>query len=81
MSYFLLDMAILAEKKLSAIYEEAGADSDDAKKKVIEENPEAAYYDGKMHSARFYIDTYLPHIHAIAETVLSGNRSPLEISF
>jgi alkylation response protein AidB-like acyl-CoA dehydrogenase len=68
MSYFLLDMAILAEKKLSALPEGPIADS-----------PEKTFYDGKLHSARFFIDTYLPKAAAIAETAHSGNRSPLEV--
>jgi alkylation response protein AidB-like acyl-CoA dehydrogenase len=81
MSYFLADMAILSEKKLSAIFADAGASSDEEKKKVIQENPEASFYDGKIHSMRFYLDTYLPHAHAIADSVQSGNRSPMEVNF
>jgi alkylation response protein AidB-like acyl-CoA dehydrogenase len=81
MAYFLADMGVVADKKLSAIFEEAGASSDEDKLKVVDENPEAKYYDGKLHSMRFFIDTYLPHAHAIAETIQSGNRSPLDVNF
>jgi hypothetical protein len=81
MSYVLIDMAIVSEKRLSSIYEDAGADSEEAREKVLSQNPEAAYYDGKLHSMRFFVDTYLPHAQAICETILSGNRSPLDIHF
>jgi alkylation response protein AidB-like acyl-CoA dehydrogenase len=84
-SYFLCDMALLAEDKLKAIFEKAGVpsdtSSDDEKRKLIAENPEASFYDGKIHSARFFVDVYLPRAHAIADTVMSGNRSPLEVNF
>jgi alkylation response protein AidB-like acyl-CoA dehydrogenase len=79
--YFLTDMAVLASEKLDAIYEKAGASDDAAKRKVIEENPEANYYDGKLHSMRFFADTYLPYADSICETILSGNRSALDINF
>ena len=67
MSYFLLDMAVVAEKKMSKI---EGA---------VEDSPEKVFYDGKLHSMRFFLDTYLPRAAAIADTALSGNRSPLEV--
>jgi len=68
MSYFLLDMAVLADKKLSGLPGGPVADS-----------PEKIFYDGKLHSMRFFLDTYLPRAAAIAETALSGNRSPLDV--
>ncbi len=40
-----------------------------------------AFYDGKLHIMNFFTDTYLPHAHTIADTILSGNRSPLDIVF
>ena len=80
-SYLLLDMAVLADKKLNAIFKEAGASDDEAKAKIIEDNPDARFYAGKVHSMRFFVETTLPHIHAIAESIMSGDRSPLEINF
>ncbi|MBW2702613.1 MAG: acyl-CoA dehydrogenase [Deltaproteobacteria bacterium] len=81
MAYHLLEMAVVADEKLEAIYAKAGAEDKEAQTKIIEENPEAKYYDGKLHSARFFIDAYLPHTMALAKTITSGNKSPLEIVF
>ncbi len=81
MSYQLCGMAAVADEKLKAIYEKAAATDDEARAKVIDENPEARFYDGKLHSMRFFVDTYLPKAHGIAETIASGNRSPLEVKF
>jgi len=81
MSYQLCGMAVVADEKLKAIYEKAAADDDESRTKVLEENPEARFYDGKLHSMRFFIDTYLPNAHSIAETIATGNRSPLEVKF
>ena len=64
------------EKKLSKILEGV---SDNDRRKAIEDSPEATFYDGKLHSMRFFLDTYLPKAAAIAETAFSGNRSPLDV--
>ncbi|MBN2498686.1 MAG: acyl-CoA dehydrogenase [Deltaproteobacteria bacterium] len=81
MAYLLIDMAVVADEKLQAIYTAAGAGDESACAKVIEDNPEAKYYDGKLHSMRFFVDTYLPQVKALLKSITSGNRSPLEISF
>ncbi len=80
-SYLLLDMAIMAEKKRDELFATAGASNEEERKRVISENPEASFYDGKIHSMRFFLDTYLPQAQGIAENVRSGNRSPLDINF
>ena len=80
-SYLLVDMALVAQEKLEQIEKEAGVSSDEQRRQQQQENPEARFYSGKLHSARFFCDTYLPHAQAIAECALSGNRSPLEIEF
>ena len=81
LSYLLLQQAAIAEKRLSDIYHAASATTDKQKAAVIQNNPEAKFYDGKLHSMRFFIDNNLPHAHATADTILSGNRSPLDVEF
>ena len=81
MAYHLCAMGVVAQGKLDAIFEQAGAGDDEARQRVIAENAEAAYYDGKVKSMRFFVDNYLPHAKAIAATIESGDRSPLEITF
>ncbi len=81
MAYHLCEMAVVADAKLQAMYEEAGAKDDAAKAKLLDEHPDAAYYDGKIHSMRFFCDTYLPKAIGIAETIALGNRSPLDVRF
>jgi alkylation response protein AidB-like acyl-CoA dehydrogenase len=81
LGYHLCAMGVIADKKLQEILAAAGAKDDAARAKVIEENPEAKFYDGKLHSMRYFVDTYLPKAIGIADTIRAGNRSPLEINF
>ncbi len=79
LGYFLSDMAVLAHKKLAELLK--GADTPEKQKQIIAANPEARFYDGKIHSMKFFIDNYMPHVGAVAESIMSGNKSPLEIEF
>jgi alkylation response protein AidB-like acyl-CoA dehydrogenase len=81
LGYLLLDQAIVADKKLQSLFQAASIHTDEDKKKFIQDNIDAAFYDGKLHSMRFFVDTQLPHVHAFAEAMLSNNRSPLNIFF
>jgi len=81
MSYLLLNQSIVADEKLQAIYKDKGASSEEDQKKLNDENPEARFYSGKIHSMKFFADTYLPAAAGIADSIASGNKSPLEISF
>jgi alkylation response protein AidB-like acyl-CoA dehydrogenase len=80
-SYMLLAQSIVANEKLEAIFKDKGAASDEDKKEVVEENPEAKFYSGKIHTMKFFADTYLPAAAGIADSIQSGNKSALEISF
>ncbi len=67
MAYLLLEQAIVAEKKLRDIG------------KTPRESAEAAFYSGKIMSARFFVNNLLPAVLHRAEGILSGDRSALEI--
>ena len=68
------------KEKLDAIKENAGV-SEEGLAELLEANPDAKYYAGKVHSMRFFLDSNLPQAMATADTILDGNRSPLDIVF
>jgi hypothetical protein len=79
LAYLLLDQATIAQNRLEAIFQSAGATTDEAQAKVIEEQAEAAFYSGKVYTADFFITNILPKVQSIATSILSGNRSALTI--
>lgn len=79
LAYLLLDQAIIAREKLQAIFQKAGATTEDDQARVINDQPEAAFYSGKVHTAEFFVNNILPHVQGTATTILSGNRSALAI--
>ncbi|MGD0624670.1 MAG: acyl-CoA dehydrogenase [Thermodesulfobacteriota bacterium] len=79
LAYLLLDQAILAQNRLQAIFQRAGATTDEAKAKVIEEQADAAFYGGKVYTAEFFVTNILPRVQSTATTILSGNKSALAI--
>jgi len=84
LAYLLLDQAIIAQNKLQAIFQNAGATTEEAKAKVIDDQADAAFYCGKIHIAEFFASNILPKVQATAMTILGGNRSGLtmpEVAF
>ncbi len=75
----LAEQLIIADKKFDEICEEKGAKDDEAQAKIIEENDEAAFYKGKIYSATFFADFFLPHVEAIAKTIKSENNDMMDI--
>ena len=70
---------MIAYKKLSEIYETKKVKSKEDKIKVIEGNKDAAFYSGKIHSARFFITKVLPIQKAKIETIINNDIDALEI--
>jgi alkylation response protein AidB-like acyl-CoA dehydrogenase len=79
LAYLLLDQAIIAQNKLQAIFQNAWATTDEAKAKVIDDQADAAFYSGKIHTAEFFCSNILSKVQATAMTILGGNRSALTI--
>ena len=77
--HLLAEHMIIADAKLEAIYKDKGATDDEAKAKVIEDLDDAAFYQGKIYSASFYIDFVLPEINATITTIKSENRDMINI--
>jgi alkylation response protein AidB-like acyl-CoA dehydrogenase len=80
-AYLLLGQAVIAQEKFDAICKEKGADSEEAKKGLCEEDAEAKFYWGKLCSADFFATQILPRVNARAESIESGNRSAMEVVF
>jgi len=79
LAYLLLQQAIIAKDKLQAIFDKAGASAEEAQWRVIEEQAEAAFYSGKVHTAQFFMSNILPKVQSTAAAILGGDRSALAI--
>lgn len=80
-AYLLLDQAVIAQEKFDAICAEKGADTEEAKKSLCQEDEEAKFYWGKLCSADFFATQILPRMHGRAEAIESGSRSAMEVVF
>lgn len=77
-AYFLLTQAVTAHAKLEKLLAEKAEDPSQHKS-FIKENEEAAYLDGKIKTARFFVHRILPQVRALSKAIQSGDRSALEI--
>ena len=68
MAYLLTWQAVIAQEKLDSLG------------KKPEEDAEAAFYSGKVMSARFFVNNLLPNAYSNIEGIMSGDRSALEIA-
>jgi len=71
-AWSLLEQAVIAHEKAAAIR----AESPDADPK---DNPELAFYEGKVHTATFFVHQILPRVHGHAERAASQDKSCLEV--
>ncbi|MBN2497502.1 MAG: acyl-CoA dehydrogenase [Deltaproteobacteria bacterium] len=78
MAYYLLDAARIAQDKLQALGYEPGAAG---AAELLCDNPEAAFYFGRVASARYFIHQILPQVDALARAIDSHDRSALEVFF
>jgi len=78
--HFLLDAAAIASNKLEAIYEAKGATTIGRKKGLQRNDPEAAFYSGRIASAKFFANEILTTVKARCEAVKANDRTPLEIT-
>jgi len=78
--HLLLEAADIAAAKLAAIYEANGADSAGKKKALQRSDREAAFYSGRIASAKFFVNEMLTTVKARCEAVKMGEKSALEIT-
>jgi len=69
--WLLFWQAGIAAKRLAAMFEENRVDVGDASRKndFLSKNEDAAFYDGKVHSARFFIKNVLPEVDGVATAI------------
>jgi hypothetical protein len=75
----LLWQAAVAQEKLQQLLQDRGVEGTEAQSTFVEENRDAAYYTGKIASARFFANTFLTLAPAKAQVIKNGDKSPLEI--
>lgn len=76
----LLEGAGIAYEKLQSIYEKAGADETKARRRAEDrKNPEAAFYQGKIAVAKYFMANIVPTIKARCGAIQSGDRTPIEM--
>jgi len=78
-AHLLAEQIIIADQKLNALYDEKGAKDEEAQAKVVDDNDDAAYYLGKIISATFFLDRYVPEVKMYAEFIQSENRDMINI--
>jgi len=79
LAYLLQEMALIAYDKLNALYASKGAADDAAKLALRKNNAEAAYYHGKVQSARFFAKQILPGVFAKAMSAATEDISLIDV--
>ena len=79
--WLMLWQAGIAREKLDALVKESGVDSSDKAGwgGFVKDNRDAAFYEGKVLSARYLIKNVLPEAEAAAKAIKSEDLSILEI--
>jgi hypothetical protein len=77
--YMLLWQARVAGDRLDRIYEESGATEEAARTKILETQPDAAFYAGKVAAAKFFAFNLLPEVDARYKALLAGDRNALTL--
>jgi hypothetical protein len=75
----LLWQATIAREKLQSLLKERGIHGAESEQGFVQENGEAAYYVGKIASARFFASTFLTLSPGKAQVIKNADRSALEI--
>ena len=81
-AWLLLWQAGIALEKLSALCGVKGVDASDpfGLAAFVKENKDAAFYDGKIKSARYFIKNVLPEVDAVVKAIKSEDLSIMEIA-
>ena len=79
--WLLMWQAVIAQDRLTALAEKRGIEPDtDGLKKLVAENPTAAFYSGKLASARFFASTVLSQATSKAQVIKGMDIAALEIA-
>jgi alkylation response protein AidB-like acyl-CoA dehydrogenase len=79
--WLLFWQACIASKRLAALLKENGIDQQDVAKRseFLSTNRDAAFYDGKVNSARFFIKNVLPQVDGVAAAIKNEDLSLMAI--
>lgn len=80
MGFLLLWQAHIADRRLRGIFEEHNANDRKARDAVVANNRSAAFYQGKIASARFFINQTLTLAPGKAKAIMNSDVSALEIT-
>ena len=78
-AYMLLWQARVAGDRLRSIYEENGATEEANRTKILETQPDAAFYAGKIAAAKFFAFNLLPEVDARYRALMAGDRNALTL--
>lgn len=77
--WLLLWQAVIAQKALDKIISEKGVDEKDGLEKLFSENADAAFYNGKLASAKYFLSNVVRMATAKANVIMGGDRAGLDI--
>jgi alkylation response protein AidB-like acyl-CoA dehydrogenase len=76
----LLQAAVIAAEKLDVMYAKVNAEGSIAKKRALaRENGDAAFYQGKLASAKYFACNVLPAIAGRCKCITLGDKTPIEM--
>ncbi len=80
--WLLMWQAVIAEGRLTALAKEKGIETDGRLRleKLVSENSKAAFYSGKLASARYFVKTVLSQAVAKAQVIKGMDKAALEIA-
>jgi alkylation response protein AidB-like acyl-CoA dehydrogenase len=79
MGFMLLWQAHLADRRLQEIYRDHNVEDDKSRRRLLDENRSAAFYFGKMASARFFMNQVLTLAPGKARSIMNNDLSPMEM--
>jgi hypothetical protein len=80
LGHFLLQAGVIAQDKLNKIYEETGADTKGKRRALVHDNPDVAFYEGKMASAKFFAVEVLSLVKAKCAAIKVADKVPIEMA-
>jgi len=79
--HFLLQAAGIAKEKLNVMYKNKGVEDSKGKQRaLIHEDPDVAFYNGKVATAKFFAVEVLSTVKAKCEAIKFGERIPIEMA-
>ncbi len=79
--HFLMQAARISAEKLKTIYEEKGAEGSKAKQRaLVRQNPDVAFYNGKIASAKFFAVEVLSTVKARCEAIKTEEKVAFEMA-